>query len=111
MARAVGGPLALDVRRALYLATMGGAHCLGRAAEIGSIEAGKLADLAVWNLDGLGQCGIADPVSAIVLGAARLDRLIVNGRTVVRDGELQTADADELAAAARRASERIAATT
>jgi cytosine/adenosine deaminase-related metal-dependent hydrolase len=109
MARAVGGPLALDVRRALYLATMGGAHCLGRAAEIGSIEAGKLADLAVWHLDGLGESGIADPISAVVLGAARLDRLIVNGRTVVCDGQLQTADPDELAAAARRASERIAA--
>jgi cytosine/adenosine deaminase-related metal-dependent hydrolase len=107
-ARAAGGPLALDVRQALRLATMGGAGCLGRQDEIGSLEPGKLADLAVWQIDGLGTAGIADPVCALVLGAARLDRLIVNGVTVVSGGELQSADVAELAAAARVASATIA---
>jgi cytosine/adenosine deaminase-related metal-dependent hydrolase len=107
-ARGVGGPLALDVRQALRLATMGGAGCLGRQDEIGSLEPGKLADLAVWRLDGLGTAGIADPVCALILGAARLERLIVNGETVVADGELVTADTDELTASAAQASARIA---
>ena len=108
LARAVGGPLALDLRQALRLATIGGARCLGRAEEIGSIEVGKLADLALWQVDHLGGAGIADPVCTLVLGAARLDRVIVNGRTVVADGELRTADPVELAGAAAAASARIA---
>jgi cytosine/adenosine deaminase-related metal-dependent hydrolase len=107
-ARGVGGPLALNMRQALQMATMGGARCLGRDREIGSIEVGKLADLAVWQVDHLGGAGIADPVCTLVLGSARLDRLIVNGACVVADGELQTADAAALAAAAATASARIA---
>jgi cytosine/adenosine deaminase-related metal-dependent hydrolase len=107
-ARARGGPLALDVRQALQLATMGGARCLGRADEIGSLEPGKVADVAVWNVDHLGAAGIADPVCALVLGSARLDRLVVNGANVVTGGQLQTADADDLASAARDASATIA---
>jgi cytosine/adenosine deaminase-related metal-dependent hydrolase len=87
---------------------MGGARCLGRADEIGSLEPGKLADLAVWNVDHLGTAGIADPVCALVLGSARLDRLVVNGANVVTGGQLQTADADDLASAARDASATIA---
>src|SRR6266705_2290366 len=47
MARAVGGPAALTVRGSLSLATMGGAQVVGRADEIGSLEVGKLADLAL----------------------------------------------------------------
>lgn len=108
VARGKDGPLALSVRQALEMATMGGARCLGRQDEIGSIEPGKQADLAIWRIDELGAAGIADPVCALVLGAARLDRLIVNGVTVVSGGELQTADARELAANAARASARIA---
>jgi cytosine/adenosine deaminase-related metal-dependent hydrolase len=108
LARAAGGPLALDVRQALRLATIGGARCLGRAEELGSIEVGKLADLALWRVDELGAAGIADPVCALVLGAARLDRVVVNGRTVVAGGVLQTADAADLARAAAAASARIA---
>ena len=107
-ARGKGGPLALDMRQALSMATIGGARVVGRDDEIGSLEVGKLADLAVWQVDDLGGAGIADPVCTLVLGAARLDRLIVNGATVVEGGELRTADSAELAAAAGRASVRIA---
>ena len=56
-------------------------RCLGRADEIGSLEPGKLADLALWRLDGLGHAGIADPVAALVLGAPPpLELLLVGGR-------------------------------
>ncbi|GAA4691896.1 8-oxoguanine deaminase [Pseudonocardia yuanmonensis] len=97
-ARAVGGPTALTVRDALELATMGGARVLGREAEIGSIEVGKLADLALWGLDGLAHADVADPVAALVLGAPPpLDLLLVHGRPVVEHDRVVTVDTDAVA--------------
>jgi cytosine/adenosine deaminase-related metal-dependent hydrolase len=107
-ARYAGGPLALASRAALEMGTMGGARCLGRAGELGSLEVGKLADLALWRVDGLAGAGIDDPVCTLVLGAAQLERLYVGGREVVVDGELQTADASKLAVRAAAASREIA---
>ncbi|MBF6546380.1 8-oxoguanine deaminase [Nocardia brasiliensis] len=99
-ARNRGGPRAMTTRTALALATIGGARVLGRAAEIGSIEPGKLADLALWRLDTPAHAGIDDPVTALVLGAAPpLAALVVNGREVVRDGRLVTVDEDAVGAA------------
>ncbi|WP_216208895.1 8-oxoguanine deaminase [Amycolatopsis aidingensis] len=107
-ARQRGGPRALAVREALYLGTMGGARCLGRQDEIGSLEPGKLADLAVWRLDGLAHAGIEDPVAALVLGATPpVELLLVGGETVVDRGELRTADEAALAAQLRAASARL----
>ncbi|MEV6705463.1 8-oxoguanine deaminase [Micromonospora wenchangensis] len=103
-ARLRGGPAALAAREALSLATMGGARCLGRSGDIGSIEVGKLADIALWRLDGLGHAGIADPVAALVLGPpAPLELLLVGGRPVVARGELRTVDERELVRRAGRA--------
>ncbi|GAA1263351.1 8-oxoguanine deaminase [Pseudonocardia aurantiaca] len=97
-ARAVGGPTALGVRDALALATIGGAAVLGRADEIGSVEAGKLADLALWRLDGFAHADVADPVAALVLGAPPpLELLLVNGRPVVERDRVLTVDEDALA--------------
>jgi 8-oxoguanine deaminase len=107
-ARQRSGPAALTAREALELGTLGGARCLGRADEIGSLEVGKLADLALWRLDGLGHAGIADPVTALVFGPpAPLARLLVGGRTVVEDGVLQTADEVDLARWLRTISVRL----
>jgi cytosine/adenosine deaminase-related metal-dependent hydrolase len=103
-ARLRGGPAALSAREALRLGTMGGARCLGRAGEIGSIEKGKLADLALWRLDGLGHTGIDDPVTALVFGPpAELELLLVGGRRIVEYGELRTVDDRELVRGTRRA--------
>jgi cytosine/adenosine deaminase-related metal-dependent hydrolase len=107
-ARLRNGPLSLTVRQALELATMGGARCLGRAAEIGSLEPGKLADIALWQVSGLPGAGIADPVATLVLGAPALERLFVGGQPVVSEGHLVNADAGALASASARASTRIA---
>src|SRR5690606_12820314 len=106
-ARQQGGPQALTTRQALWMATMGGARCLGRDGELGSLEPGKLADLAVWDLRGLGFAGIDDPVAALVLGPrADVRLLLVGGETVVADGQLHSTDettvAAELSAASRR---------
>jgi cytosine/adenosine deaminase-related metal-dependent hydrolase len=107
-ARQRGGPKALTTREALWLGTMGGARCLGREDEIGSIEPGKLADLAVWDLRGLLYAGIADPVAALVLGAAPpLARLLVGGKTVVAHGELRTAEESSIARELRAASAKL----
>lgn len=97
-ARAVGGPTALSIRDALELATIGGAAVLGRADEIGSIEVGKLADLALWRLDGFAHADIADPVAALVLGAPPpLELLLVNGQRVVERDRVLTVDEAALA--------------
>jgi cytosine/adenosine deaminase-related metal-dependent hydrolase len=102
-ARARGGPRALTVLDALEMATMGGARALGREAEIGSIEPGKLADLAVWRLDTLPHADIADPVAALVLGSPPpLELLLVHGRTVVEHDHVTGVDEAEVARAARR---------
>jgi cytosine/adenosine deaminase-related metal-dependent hydrolase len=102
VARLRGGPAALTARQALAMGTVGGARCLGRADELGSLEPGKLADLALWRLDGLGHAGIDDPVAALVLGPpAPLALLLVGGEPVVEHGELRTADSDDLVRRAR----------
>jgi cytosine/adenosine deaminase-related metal-dependent hydrolase len=109
-ARQRGGPKAMDAREALRLGTIGGARCLGRQDDIGSIEVGKLADLVMWRLDGLGHDGIDDRVAALVFGPpARVDLALVGGRRVVERGELVNADADTLTAQARRAHRRLMA--
>ncbi|SFS50813.1 8-oxoguanine deaminase [Saccharopolyspora flava] len=84
LARATGGPRAMSVREALWLATRGGARCLGREDEIGSLEPGKLADVAVWRLGGLDHTGIADPVAALVLGRLpQVETLLCGGIEVI----------------------------
>jgi cytosine/adenosine deaminase-related metal-dependent hydrolase len=111
-ARARGGPEELTVRDAVEMATMGGARVLGRSGEIGSIEPGKLADLAVWRLDGLGHADIVDPVAALVLGAPPpLKLLLVNGRAVVEDDRVSTVDESELAGEVAAASRTLLSRT
>jgi cytosine/adenosine deaminase-related metal-dependent hydrolase len=102
-ARAHHGPESLSIRHALWLATRGGATCLGRDDELGALEPGKLADLAVWRIDGLRHAGIADPVAALVLGPLPVvDHLLCGGRTVVADGHLAEVDEEALTRALRR---------
>jgi 8-oxoguanine deaminase len=109
LARCRLGPRALTARQALQLATIGGARCLGRQDEIGSLEVGKLGDLALWRLDGLGHGDIADPVCALVLGPpAPLELLLVGGTAVVDGQQLRTADVKSIAADNRAAARELA---
>jgi cytosine/adenosine deaminase-related metal-dependent hydrolase len=92
------------------MGTMGGAAVLGRQGEIGSLEVGKLADLAVWRLDTLPHIDIADPVAALVLGAQPpLELLLVNGEPVVEKDRLVTIDEEITATEVHRASKRLLA--
>jgi cytosine/adenosine deaminase-related metal-dependent hydrolase len=109
VARGRDGPDALTAREALRLATRGGAAVLGRD-DIGAIEPGRCADLAVWRTDGLEFGGADDPVAALVLSAPhRVDRLLVGGEDVVRDGRLVGADEEEIAQAQRAQARRFSA--
>jgi len=104
-----GYPTALTGRQALRLGTMGGARVLGRQNEIGSIEAGKLADLALWKIDGIMHSSIADPIAALTFGALPpLATLFVNGNAVVENGILTTVNEDQIALACARAAKELA---
>ncbi|TYB67789.1 8-oxoguanine deaminase [Nonomuraea sp. PA05] len=106
--RARYGPEALTARQALELATLGGARNLGRQDELGSLEPGKLADIALWRVDGPYTAAVADPVCALVFGPVPpLARVLVGGRTVVEDGELRTLAQDEAGRAGVRAHRRL----
>ena len=99
-----GQPDALTPREALDLATSGGGRCLGRP-DLGRLEVGAPADLAVWPADDLAD--IADAVAGLVLGPSRQVRhLLVGGEAVVSDGALVGVDLSaahgELACRARR---------
>jgi cytosine/adenosine deaminase-related metal-dependent hydrolase len=107
VARGRGGPAAMTCREALRLATRGGAAVLARD-DIGSIEPGTCADLAVWRTDGLELGGAEDRLAGLVLSAPhRVDRLLVAGEDVVRDGRLVRADEDEIAREHRLQARRL----
>ena len=94
-------PDALMPTEAVDLATVGGARCLG-LDDVGRLEVGQRADLAVWPGDDLAD--IADPLAGLVLGPDRRVRhLLVGGRPVVTEGALTGVD---LAAAHRDLAQR-----
>jgi cytosine/adenosine deaminase-related metal-dependent hydrolase len=108
LARQKKGPHSATARDGLWLATRGGARVLGREAEIGSLEVGKQADLAVWRLTGLNHAGITDPVAALVFGALPpLSLLLAGGNVVVEDDELRTVSETDAATALAAASRAL----
>ncbi len=108
VARARGGPKAMNPREAVRLGTRGGAAVLGRN-DIGELSPGKRADIAVWRTDGLELGGAGDLVAGLVFsGPHRVDRLYVNGEEVVRGGRLVRADESEIAKEHRVQAERFA---
>jgi len=110
MNRLAWGADSITGRDVLRMSTMGGAHALGRDAELGSLEPGKLADIALWRIDGVEHAGIADPVAALTLaGLPPLTRLFVSGEVVVAEGELVRVDEWSIARDAASAARRLAA--
>jgi cytosine/adenosine deaminase-related metal-dependent hydrolase len=90
LAKLRDGAGACTARDVLEIATRGGAACLGRDGELGMIAPGAVADLAVWRLDGPRYAGaLVDPVEAwLRCGPASAWHTIVNGRFVVREGNV-----------------------
>ena len=98
--RVTGGAEACRVADAFRMATIGGASVLNRS-RLGRIQPGFAADMAMFRADDIALAGAVahDPLGAMILcHAPRPDRVIVNGRTVVRDGHLSLADEHQLAA-------------
>jgi cytosine/adenosine deaminase-related metal-dependent hydrolase len=87
----------MTARQALEAATRGGAAVLGRP-DLGSLEAGKCADLCAIKLDKLEYAGgLHDPVSAVVFCApVKVDYTMVHGTLIVKEGELLTTDVHKL---------------
>jgi cytosine/adenosine deaminase-related metal-dependent hydrolase len=97
----------MTARDALRLGTRGGAAVL-RRDDIGSLEPGKRADVAIWRTDGLEFAGSDDLVANLVLsGTHRVDRLLVGGEDVVRGGALVHASEEEIAREQRKQSARL----
>ncbi|WP_284327162.1 amidohydrolase family protein [Demequina litorisediminis] len=96
----VGGPL--PARDVLAMATVGSADGLGRT-DLGRLTEGSRADICVWDVSGVADAGVADPVDGLLWAnpGRRPRHVIVGGRVVVRDYALVTADEHEVVAAVR----------
>lgn len=89
--RVINGADAMSAREMLEIATLGGAQVLGRS-DCGSIEIGKRADIAIWDVSGIESAGSWDPVALLLAGPMQVRDLFVEGRQVVSGGQVQTID-------------------
>ncbi|ABF08072.1 putative hydroxydechloroatrazine ethylaminohydrolase, AtzB (Hydroxyatrazine hydrolase) [Cupriavidus metallidurans CH34] len=87
------GPAAMSAREALEIATLGGAKVLNRD-DIGALAPGMSADIVAFDMSGVGYAGAGhDPVAALVFCTpGNVSMSVINGRVVIRDGHLLTAD-------------------
>lgn len=112
LAKAVAGSAtALDAHRALRMATLNGARALGMEANIGSLEIGKAADLTSFDLSGLAQQPVYDPVSQLIYASGRncVRHVWVAGKHLLDEGRLTRLDENRLRDMAGAWGERIAA--
>ncbi|MCW9059487.1 MAG: TRZ/ATZ family hydrolase [Gammaproteobacteria bacterium] len=113
LAKAVAGDAsALPAHRVLRMATLHGAMALGRGAEIGSLEAGKWADVTAVRLDELETQPLYDPISQLIYSASRhqVSDVWVAGRHLLRERVLTTLDEDAILRNARAWQAQIATT-
>jgi 8-oxoguanine deaminase len=97
----------MTAREALALGTRGGAAVLGRA-DIGRLAPGACADFCAINLNRLGFTGMHDPVAAIVFGQpVNVDYTVVAGKFIVKEGQLATVDASQVATKHHQAAKRL----
>ena len=110
IARGRGGAAALSARQGLRIATRGSAQCLGRD-DVGSLEVGKRADIALFAVGGLAYAGAeADLVAALAhCFPQRVRHLLVEGQFVVRDDRLTRVDEETITAEGRSIGKRLAA--
>jgi cytosine/adenosine deaminase-related metal-dependent hydrolase len=89
--RVANGADAMSAREALEIATRGGADVLGRP-ECGRLSPGARADIAIWDVTGVESAGSWDPAAILLAGPTKVRDLFVEGRQVVRDGQVTTID-------------------
>jgi 5-methylthioadenosine/S-adenosylhomocysteine deaminase len=97
-----GDPTVISAAEVFRLATLGGARCLGLDRELGSLEAGKLADFVVLDLSDPGIEPVYDPIDAIVFSASRQ-----NVRETFLGGERVAREGGEIVAPVRRIAARL----
>jgi 5-methylthioadenosine/S-adenosylhomocysteine deaminase len=102
-------PTAISAAEALEIATLGGARVLGRPQHLGSIEAGKLADIIIVGMSKPRQQPLFDPVSQIVYASRGddVETTIVNGKVLMRDRKVLTLDESKVLREARAAAELV----
>jgi 5-methylthioadenosine/S-adenosylhomocysteine deaminase len=114
LAKAVAGSAtALDAHRALRMATLNGARALGIEAQVGSLEVGKAADIVAFDLSGLAQQPVYDPVSQLIYATGRdcVKHLWVAGKQLLDDRRLTRMDEEQLCATAKAWGQRISGHT
>lgn len=89
--RVVNGADAMSVREALEISTRGGANVLARP-DCGRISLGCRADIAIWDVSGIEAAGSWDPAALLLSGPTTVRDMFVEGRQVVRDGQMATFD-------------------
>ena len=89
--RVANGADAMSARLALEIATRGGADVLGRP-ECGRLQVGCRADVAIWDTSGIESAGSWDPAALLLAGPIKVRHLLVEGRQIVRDGQITTID-------------------
>ncbi|WP_171212276.1 8-oxoguanine deaminase [Ruegeria sp. HKCCA5426] len=89
--RVANGADAMSSREALEIATRGGADVLNRP-DCGRLAPGKRADIAIWDTRGIESAGSWDPAALLLAGPMKVKHLFVEGRQIVRDGQITTLD-------------------
>jgi len=92
------GADAMPARDALEIATLGGAACLGREGELGTLSVGAVADIVAWRLDGPAFAGVVDDLVEgwLRCGPIGAHHTIVGGKPVVESGQLVSPRVDEM---------------
>ena len=103
------GPESLPARQVLRMATIDGARALGLGSEIGSLEAGKRADVIIVRLNELHTSPAGDPISTIVYSAVPtdVDTVIIDGKVVMRERKLLTLDQQDVIEQANSEAEQL----
>jgi 8-oxoguanine deaminase len=108
LTRVVHGAEAMTPEQALEMATLEGARNLGRLADLGSLEVGKCADVAIFPLEDLFSNGAHDPVHGLVLCHARqVETLVVQGKVRVAGGQVLWVDLERLLKRHRKTARRF----
>jgi cytosine/adenosine deaminase-related metal-dependent hydrolase len=101
--------LALKAQDVLEFATIKGARCFGLDRRVGSLTAGKAADVVLLRKSDINMRAAPDPIAAIVLhaGVANVDTVIIGGTTVKQNGKLTHPDLSRRLAELDRSGQRL----